>query len=376
MDLWQKVDLLGGAAQYDTCQGCGTHAHRTRDDSGRWIYPAVRPDGQRIRLLKVLQSNACENDCAYCAHRSGRDIPRSAFSPDELARAFDELVRRRQAEGLFLSSGMCGRVERATERMLATVELVRRRYQFKAYVHLKILPGADDASIEASLRLAQRVSVNLEAPNAERIRILSHAKDWDRHLLAPLRTAHRLRRELGRPTSMTTQFVVGAAQESDREILSTTTRLYREMDLDRAYYSAFQPIPDTPLEGRPATPAWREHRLYQADFLLRQYGFSFDDLVFDDQGNLSAHADPKMLWAMHHPERFPLEVNTASREDLLRVPGVGPKSVAIILARRRQGRIRALDQMGLPGALARRAAPFVTLNGRRPEFQLPLWGNG
>jgi predicted DNA-binding helix-hairpin-helix protein len=375
MDLWQKVNLLGEAAQYDTCQGCGTHTHRMRDDIGRWIYPAVRPDGTRVRLLKVLQSNVCENDCAYCAHRSGRDIRRSAFSPDELARAFYDLVRGGQAEGLFLSSGVCGPVGRASERMLATVELVRQRYQFKGYIHLKILPGAEDASIEAAVKLAHRVSVNLEAPNAERIRALSRTKDFEGQLLAPLRVAHRLRRELGRPVSMTTQFVVGAAQESDRELLKTSSQLYREIDLERAYYSAFQPVPDTPLENHPATPTWREHRLYQADFLLRQYGFVFDDLVFDEQGNLAAHADPKLLWATHHPERFPIEVNTASREDLLRVPGVGPKSASNILGRRRQGRICVLDQLGLPRALAQRAAPFVTLNGRRPEFQLPLWGN-
>ncbi len=374
MDLWQKADMLGQAAQYDACQGCGTHMHRTRDDIGRWIYPAVRPDGKRVRLLKVLQSNVCHNDCAYCVHRSGRDVPRSTFSPDELARLFAELVQRRRAEGLFLSSGVCGRVAQATERMLATVELVRKRYAFRGYVHLKILPGADDASIAESLKLAQRVSVNLEAPSAQRLTYLSRGKEFERQLLAPLRTADRMRRGMDFPVSMTTQFVVGAADESDREILQTTVQLYSSIQLNRAYYSAFQPVSRTPLEDHAATPPWREHRLYQADFLLRQYGFTFEDLVFDAQGNLPQGADPKLLWALHHPERFPIELNTASREDLLRVPGIGAKSATEILGRRRQGRLHELDHLGLPLALAQRAAPFVLLSGVRPPFQPSLWG--
>lgn len=373
MELWQKVDLLGQAAQYDICPGCGTHASRVRDDIGRWIYPAVRPDGTRISLLKVLQSNVCENDCAYCANRSGRDIRRSAFVPDELARLFDELVRRGRVEGLFLSSGVCGNVHRATDRMLATVELIRHRYHFPGYVHLKILPGADEASIEASALLAQRVSVNLEAPNAQRIATISQTKDFDRELLAPLRMAHKMRSELGHPLSITTQFVVGAADEADQEILATSDRLYRELRLTRAYYSAFQPIPDTPLENHVPTPAWREHRLYQADFLLRQYGFQFQEIVFDEDGNLPRRADPKLAWAHCHPEFFPVEVNTASREELLRVPGIGPKSASLILGRRKQGQISDLNHIGLKGAVARHAAPYVLLDGVRPTFQISMW---
>jgi len=374
MDLWQKLDVLGQAAQYDACQGCGTQMHRVRDDIGRWIYPAVRPDGKRVRLLKVLQSNACQNDCAYCAHRSGRDTCRVTFQPDELARAFAELVQRGHAEGLFLSSGVCGRVDQATERMLATVELVRRRYQFRGYVHLKILPGADEASIAESIKLADRVSVNLEAPSAARLSALSRNKDFEKQLLGTLEMAHRLRSALAPSVSMTTQFVVGAAGESDREILATATRLYRDLGLARAFYSAFQPIPETPLEDHPATPLWREHRLYQADFLLRQYGFAFDDLIFDETGNLPARADPKLLWALAHPERFPIEVNSASREELLRIPGIGPRFANRILKRRREGKLRDLTHLGLPQALAERAAPFILLGGKRPAFQPTLWG--
>lgn len=372
MDVQQKIDLLGEAAQHDVCRGCGTHSSRVRDELGRWIYPAIRPDGTRIQLLKVLQSNYCEKNCAYCANRAGRDIRRTTFTPDELARTFDEMVRRRLVQGLFLSSGVCGDVDHATDRMLATVDLVRNHYGFRGYIHLKILPGADDASIAASVRLADRVSVNLEAPNAGRIAALSTTKDFERDLLATLVRANDVRQGRDARVSMTTQFVVGVAGESDRELLTTATRLYSRILLERAYYSAFQPIADTPLEGHAPTPTWREHRLYQADFLLRKYGFGLGEMIFEEGDNLPGAMDPKMAWAQHHPERFPIELNTARREDLLRVPGVGPVTAQEIVARRRQGRLTDLTHLGLGRATQERLAPYVLLDGRRPTHQLPL----
>ena len=373
MEMEHKIDLLGEAAQFDVCRGCGTHTNRTRDDIGRWVYPAVRPDGTRVALLKVLQTNVCERDCAYCANRSGRDTRRSAFQPEELAATFDRMARRGLCQGLFLSSGVCGDVGRASERMLATVELVRKRYAFRGYIHLKILPGADDATIEASVRLADRVSVNLEAPNAQRLVALSRSKDFRGELLAPLRQADRIRRVVGPSVSLTTQFVVGAAGEADREILATTTGLYRDLGLARAYYSAFQPVRDTPLEGLAPTPTWREQRLYQVDFLLRRYGFRFDELCFNAQGNLPRDADPKQVWAWRHPEFFPVEVNRANLETLLRVPGIGPISAQRILGRRRAAPLRDLRDLGMGEAGARRAAPYILLDGRAPTRQLGLW---
>jgi predicted DNA-binding helix-hairpin-helix protein len=393
VDLQQKIGLLGGAAQYDICRGCGTHSSRVRDDLGRWIYPAVHPDGKRVNLLKVLQTNMCENDCYYCAHRSSGNVRRSAFTPDELAATFCRLVSARRAEGLFLSSGICGSVDRSMERMLATVEILRRRYAFRGYIHLKILPGAQDACVEAAVKMADRVSVNLEAPNARRLQRISHSKQLSKQILGPLTLAHRLRRELRREPrceprreprrdvrrprlSITTQFVVGASDESDRELLSTTSGLYKGLQLARVYYSAFRPIEGTPLEGHPSTPAWREHRLYQADFLLRDYGFAYEELVFDADGRLPRKADPKLTWAQQHNEFFPLELNTASETDLLRVPGIGPKSARTILTRRRQGRLCDLHHAVLGAGNARRAAPFVLLDGKRPDYQLPLWEQG
>lgn len=373
MDTFQKVQVLGQAAQYDICAACGTEVGRIHDDIGRWIYPAAMPDGRRVMLLKILMSNVCENNCLYCANRRGRDFRRISFQPEELAKLFDELHRRGLVQGLFLSSAICGGATRMMERMLATAELLRFQYEFRGYIHLKILPGADLACVERAAELADRLSTNLESPSQERLARIASGKDFN-ELLAPMGLVKAIidRKGLIR-AGQTTQFVVGAADETDREVMRTTHWLYRELDLARAYFSAFQPIVDTPLEDRPPTPLIREHRLYQADFLLRRYGFEFDDLVFDEDGNLPRSFDPKMIWALTHPELFPVEVNLASREELLRVPGIGPRSAARILKLRRQGRFCSLQGLSEIGAVAKRAAPFILLDGRQPPIQLGLW---
>jgi putative DNA modification/repair radical SAM protein len=401
-DARAKVEVLGRAAQYDVCgEACGTQANRVRDNLGRWIYPAVMPDGRRVKLLKVLMTNHCEKNCTYCANRVGRDVRRSAFKPDELARAFDQMVQRKLVEGLFLSSGICGGAQRTMDRMLATVEIVRQRYNFRGYVHLKLLPGITQAQVERAGQIAQRVSINLEAPNGERLADIAPFKERDEVLNPMLWAGELLRADrggvehpdvLGQPgdishrradprardrqwaaAGLTTQFVVGAALESDHEILTTVSHLYAKVGLHRAYYSAFQPVPDTPLEGHAYTPAWREHRLYQSDFLFRQYGFGLDELVFDEQGHLPQEADPKAMWAEAHPEFFPIEVNRAPRAALLRVPGLGPRSVGRILNERRLAPLRSLRALKGTGAVAKRAAPFILLDGRRPDYQLRLW---
>ena len=377
MDTFEKVEILGRSAQYDLCgEACGTDAARKKDDLGRWIYPAALPDGRRVAMLKVLLSNACQKDCYYCANRASRDFRRISFAPEELARAFDQMHRKGLVKGLFLSSGVCGEAGRAMDQMIATVEWVRKKYAFSGYVHLKILPGASLAHVERAVQLATRVSVNLEAPNAERLARIAPRKDFATNLLKPMHWAKGLMEASGGglvPAGQTTQFVVGAADESDREILMTTARLYKEIGLARAYFSAFQPVADTPLESHPPTPLLREHRLYQSDWLLRQYDFTFEDLIFDETGNLPREADPKMMWAQVHPERFPIEVNRASRKELLRVPGLGPRSVARILRLRRQGTFRTLTDLKKIGAVASRAAPFIVLDGKRPPYQMGLW---
>ena len=375
MDAIDKIEFLGRSAQHDLCAACGEDTSRKRDGLDRWIYPAVMPDGKRVRLLKILLTNVCEKNCYYCNNRAGRDVQRVSFAPEEMARLFDQMHRANLVEGLFLSSGVCASSERSMDRMIACVELLRGQYAFSGYVHLKLLPGATDAHIERAMQIAHRVSVNLEAPNAERLGCIAPVKDWA-VLARPMAIVNRLREASGgrlAPAGQTTQYVVGAAGESDQEILGTTARLYAEVGLSRAYFSAFQPIPDTPLENLPPAPTWREHRLYQSDWLLRFYGFSYDDLVFGIDGNLPRRADPKQMYAYAHPERYPIEVNRAPRQDLLRVPGLGPRSVARLMDWRRQGKLRELADLKKAGAMAERAAPYVLLDGKQPPHQLPLW---
>jgi predicted DNA-binding helix-hairpin-helix protein len=326
-----------------------------------------------------LQTSACRNDCRYCAFRAGRDFRRASFAPDELARAFDLMQRAGVVEGMFLSSGVVNTAHSMDE-MLATAEVLRGRYQFRGYVHLKILPGAEAAQITRAVELADRVSVNLEGPTPDRLAALAPQKRME-ELIVPLQTAARLIREqrgLRNPVvghgrlGMSTQFVVGPAGESDRELLGTAQRLYKVLRLSRAYYSAFNPVAGTPLENEPPTDPRREFRLYQADWLLRYYGFSVEDLPFDASGQLNQAVDPKTAWAKAHPEHYPVEVNRAPLPDLLRVPGIGPTSARAILAARRQGVLQELGDLRRLGARVTRASPYVLLAGKRPPCQLPL----
>lgn len=384
MDRQEKIKLLTRAAQYDLCAPTGraggnrgshgqTPNPQARDDLSHWLFPAALPNGRHVALLKVLQSNMCENNCLYCGMRRARNVERCQFGPDELAAAFDQLVRRRLAEGLFLSSAVCGSAAHTQERMIATVELVRLKYDFSGYVHLKLLPGCEPAAIERAVQLADRVSVNLEAPSVERLRKLSGDKQFDHELVQPMRDYRDVRAQNpDAKADLTTQFVVGPAGESDHEILATAERLRSDFGLTRTYFSAFNPVQGTPLENHPPTPLQRQNRLYQSDYLLRFYGFTVQDLTFDDMGNLSTDADPKMAWAQRHPEFFPVEVNRASREQLLRVPGIGPRSAARIVRLRREATFRYLEDLRAIGAVASRAAPFVLLNGRSAPRQLAL----
>lgn len=384
MDRQEKVRLLARAAQFDLCAPHSQAApsictHQTPESSRRctdvaqWLYPAALPNGKHLALLKILQTNMCDNNCFYCGMRRARNVQRCDFSPEELASVFDQLVHRGVAEGLFLSSAVCDSAARTQERMIATVELVRFRYHFSGYIHLKLLPGCDPAAVERAVQIANRVSVNLEAPNAHRLRRLSADKRFEQDLVQTMHWARRfLDQDANALADITTQFVVGAAGESDREILATTEGLHRSVGLTRTYFSAFRPVLDTPLDNLPATPLLRQNRLYQSDYLLRRYGFTLNDLCFDADDNLCRDTDPKLAWARMHSGFFPVEINHAAREELLRVPGIGPRSVARILRLRRQRTFRDLQDLRSVGAVAARAAPFILLSGRRPPAQLAL----
>jgi len=378
MDAVEKLKLLGPATCYEPAEEViGSHrppANQCADDLAGAIHNAVMPGGKRIALLKTLLTSACERDCRYCAFRQGRDFRRATFSPDELARLFMQLNRKGIAEGIFLSSGVAGGGPRTEDRLIATAEILRRRYQFCGYVHLKIMPGAERDQVLEAMRLADRVSVNLEAPNTERLRALAPHKVFSEELLQRLRWIEQIRREQpGRWPSSTTQFVVGPSEESDVELLSTTEFLYQEVGLARTYFMAFTPVHDTPLENHPPTPPKREHRLYQASFLLRDYGFTAEELPFEVSGNLPLESDPKLAWARRHLTHSPVELNAASRRELLRVPGIGPKRVEEVLRARRRGKLRDLSNLCKLGIPPDRVAPFILLDGRRPPQQLSLW---
>jgi predicted DNA-binding helix-hairpin-helix protein len=312
-------------------------------------------------------TNVCTNDCAYCVNQAGRDIPRTSFRPDELAGSFMQLHGRGLVQGLFLSSGIAGDPSRTMESMIETVEILRRRHEFKGYVHLKILPGASFDCVEEGCKLANRVSVNMEAPTTLHLARLSSKKDLYHGILEPMRWVKKLAAADGRllPSGQTTQFVVGAAGESDRDILHATEALYRELDLRRVYYSAFRPVENSPLEGVPPAPPLREHRLYQADWLLRVYGFSPQEieLALEGQGDLPLRKDPKVAIAERQPWLFPVDLNRASYDELLHVPGIGPVSARRIVQVRREGSISSLEQLRKMHVVTARAAPFVWFRG-------------
>jgi predicted DNA-binding helix-hairpin-helix protein len=275
-----------------------------------------------------------------------------------------EAHRKGLVDGLFLTSGVPGRATRATDRMLATLELLRRRERVRGYLHVKLLPGAEAAQVEAAARLADRISVNLEAPTDAHVHSLARDKNLSGDLLPKLELAGRLLRDRPGAAGTTTQFVVGPAGERDREILGVVARLERQRLLHHAHFSAFQPVVGTPMEGRPATPAARELRLYQAEHLLRRYGFAWEELPFGGDGNLPLDDDPKTAWAVAHPERFPIEVRTAPYAALLRVPGVGPLAARALVAARRDSAPRDGRDLERAGVDVVRAGYFLTLGGR------------
>ncbi len=378
MDALEKLKYLAPPTCFEPAEEVSRSRNiptpRHADDLSGCVHRAVLPNGKRISLLKTLLSSICERDCRYCTFRQGHDFRRVSFSPDELARLFMQLHRKSLVEGAFLSSAITGSGPRTQDRLIATAELLRRRYEFQGYIHLKIMPGAEQAQILAAMRLADRVSINLEAPNNERLTQLAPHKIFTEELLQRLQWIEEIRRAIpGKWPSSTTQFVVGAVDETDAEILTTTEVLHQQYGLARAYFSGFAPVPGTPLENRPPSSPQREHRLYQASFLLRDYGFRATELPLDEAGNLPLTHDPKLIWALRHLADLPIELNTADRSELLRVPGIGPKSANVIMRERQRGKLRDLNDLRKLGIRIRRAVPFVLLDGSRPPRQLSLW---
>jgi predicted DNA-binding helix-hairpin-helix protein len=342
--------------------------------------------------LRILMTNACSYNCHYCPMRRDRALPRTLLKPEELARIFAGALRRNWCDGLFVTTGIPGRPVKVMDDLITALELIRERDRFGGYIHVKIVPGAEAAQVDRLTELASRVSVNLEAPCGASLTRIAPEKNLDVTLAALERARaaivrRRAEERDGRPrdplhpggtSGMTMQFVVGATPDTDRTILERITGLYARGGMHHAQFSAFRPIADTPMEGVHATPVLREHRLYQTDHLLRGYGFSAEEVVFDAAGNLPLGTDPKAAWALAHPERFPVEVRTATREELLRVPGIGPGTASRLVTERSATVIRNLRDLRKLGAVTSRAAGFITIGGRRVqtvrwEEQMGFW---
>ena len=351
-----------------------------REKRSAFVQPAWLPNGKQVKLLKTLLSSACERDCFYCPFRTGRDFRRATFKPQEFAELFMKLHQSSLAEGIFLSSGIAAGGANTQNKILDTAEILRNKLGFRGYLHLKIMPGAEKDQVQRLMQLADRVSINLEAPNRERLSKLAPNKNFFEELFRPLKWVEEIRQSQpaykgwnGRWPSTVTQFVAGGADESDLELLSTTDWLMKNVRLKRAYYSAFFPIRDTPMENKAAVNPIREHRLYQASFLLRDYGFDLEDMPFLQDGNLPLPTDPKLAWAQQNLKGKPVEINKAERRDLLRLPGIGPKGADAILRARRTGKLRDVASLRKLGIVVTRVAPFVLLDGKRVENQLNMF---
>lgn len=370
-DTHHKLEILSDDARYDLACACGStrDEHRSRNSDGRWIYPVTLPNGGTSTLFKTLISNVCTNDCKYCPLRAQMDIRRCSLTPAETVKIFLDYYNRRKVFGLFLSSGLCGCPDATMDRLNAVAQILRTKHNYHGYIHLKVLPGASDAAIEQAVSLATAVSINIETPGAKNLAKLSENKRYIEDIIEPMKLISRLTAPGARyaGTKQTTQFIVAAAGETDAEIVKYTAGLYDRLRMHRVYFSAYQKglgKPTLPAEQtrvrQPGDLLTREHRLYQVDFLFRRYGFTESDIVFDDNGNLSLSRDPKQAWALSHPEAFPVNVNRASGLQLLRVPGLGPVTVKRILQRRKQGRIRCIEDVGKPGVRLTKAKQYVT----------------
>lgn len=382
MDLMTKLEILTGAAKYDAACTSSGSSRKSNGQLGNAVSCGIchsfAADGRCISLLKILLSNACINDCKYCASRVSSNSPRATFTPDELADVTISFYRRNYIEGLFLSSAIVCSPDHTTQLMIRAIEKLRHVYGFNGYIHAKAIPGSSPELIRQLGLLVDRLSVNIELPSQESLQKLAPQKNKAAILkpMAQIRDgAIESRQELAlfrhaprfAPAGQSTQMIIGASPETDRQILSLTHALYSKYALRRVFYSAYVPVGDERLLPVKQPPLLREHRLYQADWLLRYYGFSVDEIADEQHPLLDMYLDPKCAWALRHYEQFPVEVNRAPLDVLLRVPGIGVKSAQRIVAARRHTSLRHEDLKKL-GVVLKRARYFITCMGRMEKM--------
>lgn len=381
MDIFDKLEILADSAKYDVaCTSSGVDRTAQRGGLGSAVACGIchsfAADGRCVSLLKVLFSNACVFDCKYCVNRKSNDVPRATFTPRELADLTIHFYKRNYIEGLFLSSGVIKSADHTTELMIDALKILREEYRFSGYIHAKAIPGTDSLLLSRLGLLADRMSVNIETPSSGSLKLLAPDKTKDavfkpmgfirdrseenKQELAIYRRAPKFV-----PAGQSTQMIIGATPESDLQILNLTEALYRQYELKRVFFSAYIPVVDNPLLPAVDTkpPLLREHRLYQADWLLRFYNFEARELLDEAHPTFNPFVDPKCNWALNHMELFPMEVNRASYEELLRVPGIGVRSARRILAARRAASLD-FDTLKKIGVVLKRARYFLTCKGR------------
>lgn len=389
----EKLQILADAAKYDvSCASSGTSRSNVKGGIGTatgWgICHSFTPDGRCISLFKILLTNHCIYDCAYCGNRRSNDVKRAAFTAEELAELTIEFYRRNYIEGLFLSSGVMRNPDYTMERMVRVVKLLREVHRFNGYIHMKTIPGASSELIAQAGVLVDRMSVNLEIPSEQNLKLLAPEKDYP-SVFAPMRFIQQGMLESAEdrkkfrsapkfvPAGQSTQVIIGATPDNDKQILSLASALYKRPSFKRVYYSGYIPVNsgDSRLPALSKPPLVRENRLYQADWLMRFYEFKAGELVDDSHPDLDLDVDPKMGWALRHPEFFPIDVNTAPYEMILRVPGIGVKSAKLIVTSRRYGRLSS-EQLKKIGVVMKRAQYFIacrelpmqTVNELTPQY--------
>ncbi len=374
-----KLKILAESAKYDvSCASSGTSRSHKKGQIGSaegWgICHSFAEDGRCISLLKIMLTNNCIYDCAYCINRRSNDLPRATFSVTELVNLTIEFYRRNYIEGLFLSSGVVRNPDYTMERLVKVVKDLRQVYRFNGYIHLKSIPGASQELVNEAGLYADRMSVNIEIPNEQSLQLLAPEKDFQsvftpmRYIQQGMLQSAEERKKYRHaphfvPAGQSTQMIVGATSDSDKDILHLTSALYKRPSMKRVYYSGFVPVNgyDNRLPALKQPPLVRENRLYQADWLLRFYNFKVDEIVDDSYPNLDLEIDPKLAWALRHPEAFPVDINRADYEMLLRVPGLGVKSAKMILTARRYSRL-GTSHLKQIGVVLKKAQYFITCN--------------
>lgn len=379
MEISEKLRILSDAAKYDaSCSSSGSQRKNSNNGIGTGsqagICHSFSADGRCISLLKILLTNFCIYDCQYCINRSSNDTERAAFTPEEAASLTLEFYKRNYIEGLFLSSAVIKSPDHTMELMIKTLSILRLKYKFNGYIHVKSIPGASSELVTQLGLLADRMSVNIELPSSSSLQTFAPQKTKE-NILAPMKQIKnsivQSKNEIALykhapsfvPSGQSTQMIIGASPESDKTILTLSQNLYDKFSLKRVFFSAYIPLGTNPLLPTASPPLLREHRLYQADWLIRYYGFRAEELLSEENPNFSTLIDPKCEWALRHPELFPMEINSAPYQMILRIPGIGVRSAMKIVKARRYTNLSFEDLRKMRVSM-KRARYFITVNGK------------